>query len=741
MKYLITIMVFLAFQLSVFGQTDVTTDIIPDPGFESGNATGWYFASDFGHLHADDGGIYDGVFSITSDSADVAVGKYAAKIYVEHGINMWEMGPRTDSVPAQNFAGKTLTISFRIKKTWPDETTQEDNAGIGKVMMKAYANGVAIGAHNPIEGLPGTFGFGNGEVLVDNGADYKVAGFQFTVPDGTTELQIGFWMGKYGTYYLDDFQIYEGGVTPALTKPEMPQEFQTDPTEGTETDLLWLNNSEVVSNFVILQNGFPIDTLDADQEIYEVTGLDANTKYTFGIFSLNGEISSDTATTVFNPNGLPPTKYTVTFHDLTNKTVKEANDRNNYMVELPEQPTRYGYVFDGWFTEQNGEGTEFTSETVVEKDMWVYAHYVKSSEPSNDVTTDLISNPGFEDDTLGWELYPPEGSVAVFTATSDTANVAEGSKAGKVEVTTGVNFWEMPLKSDSSTVDFSGKTLAISFKAKKLWDDGADPKKTIIKVKHPGGALFLTPIEDNGFANGECYFDENNQDEYKLYGFEFTVPDSVKTGLYVELWVGALGTYYFDDFQVYEGISPVFVEDIPTVAEPPSAPSDLTSSEVSSSTLKLNWTDNADDEDGFVISRNGSVMDTVGANVTEFIDEGIESGTGYVYSVYAFNSVGNSAKVTHTVSTTTGIKQQIADNISIAPNPATEIIKVKLVSGLKKGQLVLYNAIGAKVKSMNIDDTSVIMNVNDLVTGIYYLTIQAENMNGVITKKVVIRND
>ena len=554
-------MLFVAYQCLTFAQTDVTTQLIPDPGFEAGNTENWIFASDFGALHADEGGTYNGVFTITGDPEDVAVGDSAAKIIVTEGISMWQMGPRS-TVSTADLSGKTLTISFRVKKTWPDETTQEDNPGIGKVMMKVYANGTAIEAHPPIPGLDGSFGFGNGEVLVDNGADYKVAGFQAAIPDGTTELQIGFWMGKYGTFYLDDFQIYEGGLTPALTAPEMPQEFQADPAEGTSTELLWLNNSEVVTSFIILRNGVPIDTVGGDQDTYEATGLNADIKYTFGIFALNGQISSDTATTVFNPSGQEEPKYTVTFDDFGNTSTAEANVNNEYKVTLPDAPSRYGYDFGGWFTEQFGAGTEFTAEIVVDADMTIYAKWTPSTLPSNDVTADLISNPGFENDTIGWAVFRPGGFVATFSTTDDEADVAEGSSAGKIEVTAGGNFWDMHLRSDTLDVDLSGKSLAISFKSKRLWETGE--KKTIIKVKHPDGALWLTPIEDHGFANGECYYDENNQNEYKLFGFTFNVPDTVKSGLFIELWVGAEGTYFFDDFQVYEGLSPAFVDTLAT---------------------------------------------------------------------------------------------------------------------------------------------------------------------------------
>ncbi len=727
-------MLFVVFQIAVFAQTDVTTNLIPNPGFELGGTDGWYFASDFGHLHANDGGTYNGVITITGDPEDVAVGDSAGKITVTEGINMWEIGPRTTAVTAVDLAGKTLTISFRLKKTWPDETTQQDNPGIGKVMMKIYADGTAIETHTPIEGLPGSFGFGNGEVLVDNGADYKVAGFQAVVPPGTTELQIGFWMGKYGTYYLDDFQIYEGGLTPALTKPEMPQEFQVDPAVGTSTELLWLNNSEAVTSFVILKNEIPIDTLDAVAETYAVDSLDANTKYVFGIFALNGQISSDTATTVFNPDGQEEAKYTVVFDDLRNTSTAEANVSNEYKVALPDAPSRYGYDFGGWFTGRDGSGTEFTAETVVDADMTVYAYWMPSNLPSIDVTDGFITNPGFEDDTTGWELYVPGGAVASLTATEDTAHIAAGTKAGKVEVTTGVNFWEMPLRSDTSNVDLSGKTLAISFKSKRLWQTGE--KKTIIKVKFPGGALWLTPIENYGFANGECYYDENNQNEYKLFGFTFTVPDTVTTGLFIELWVGAEGTYYFDDFQVYEGISPVFVEELPCALVISDQPSAVTVSVDGTATLTVaasggvsgltyQWEESDDNgsADAWANAVGGS------SSTTESYTAPTSSAGAMYYRVVVSDAgegcedaISSSALVT--VTGPNSISAPSANDIHIYPNPVQDRLYVKGITN--EMHWTITSLTGVAISTGRTID----INVSDLQSGFYL--IKLENDEGVL---------
>jgi len=88
------------------------------------------------------------------------------------------------------------------------------------------------------------------------------------------------------------------------------------------------------------------------------------------------------------------------------------------------------------------------------------------------------------------------------------------------------------------------------------------------------------------------------------------------------------------------------------------APSDLSVNTVSDSQIGLTWTDNADDEDGFIIqySANGgsnfSDLVILGANTTHYIHSGLTSGTNYAYRVFSYNGSGNSA-FSNTVHATT----------------------------------------------------------------------------------------
>ncbi len=112
----------------------------------------------------------------------------------------------------------------------------------------------------------------------------------------------------------------------------------------------------------------------------------------------------------------------------------------------------------------------------------------------------------------------------------------------------------------------------------------------------------------------------------------------------------------FPTMNVESGYSNIVSSVSVTVPEPPTepptvptTPSDLAASAVLPNQVDLLWTDNADNEAGFIIERSENagmtwtLLSELAANVTSFSDTSVSSGVSYSYRVFAFNLAGNSA--------------------------------------------------------------------------------------------------
>ncbi|MCX6745938.1 MAG: peptidoglycan DD-metalloendopeptidase family protein [Candidatus Parcubacteria bacterium] len=82
---------------------------------------------------------------------------------------------------------------------------------------------------------------------------------------------------------------------------------------------------------------------------------------------------------------------------------------------------------------------------------------------------------------------------------------------------------------------------------------------------------------------------------------------------------------------------------IPPPPAPPNAPSNLNLT-ISGQNIIASWQDNSSDEDGFNLYRNGSLLKTLAANSTSFVDTGLQYNQSYCYSISAYKgSLSSSA--------------------------------------------------------------------------------------------------
>jgi 2',3'-cyclic-nucleotide 2'-phosphodiesterase (5'-nucleotidase family) len=80
----------------------------------------------------------------------------------------------------------------------------------------------------------------------------------------------------------------------------------------------------------------------------------------------------------------------------------------------------------------------------------------------------------------------------------------------------------------------------------------------------------------------------------------------------------------------------------------PSAPTNLVATAISSTEIRLTWTDNSNNEKAFKLYRSldGSTFTNFinpGPNSTSYVDGGLSSKKKYYYKVRAYNEAGGSA--------------------------------------------------------------------------------------------------
>ncbi|MDI6781084.1 MAG: PQQ-binding-like beta-propeller repeat protein [bacterium] len=173
----------------------------------------------------------------------------------------------------------------------------------------------------------------------------------------------------------------------------------------------------------------------------------------------------------------------------------------------------------------------------------------------------------------------------------------------------------------------------------------------------------------------------------------------------------------------------------------PNAPSSLTIKACSSSSMELSWSDNANDETGFVIERRigedeFNVVTTVPVNTTSFTDTGLMAATRYEYRLSAYNAKGESD-----YSDTCACK-----TFSKAPNGIKDVYIINTDKGsslqirwknpsdnnfshVRMYRSIVHGEIGSLIKNnINTDD---IIDENLVANLMYYYTLNVVDKHGV----------
>jgi hypothetical protein len=119
------------------------------------------------------------------------------------------------------------------------------------------------------------------------------------------------------------------------------------------------------------------------------------------------------------------------------------------------------------------------------------------------------------------------------------------------------------------------------------------------------------------------------------------------------------------------------VSEFKTRISSPGAPLSLLAVEGAGPVANLNWTDNSNNEEGFIITRRlgtgkYSNIDTVAANVTSYIDTKVFKGNAYTYAIIAYNDGGRQYSNPQTLNISNSISRLDLESLKLFPNPSIE---------------------------------------------------------------------
>lgn len=175
-----------------------------------------------------------------------------------------------------------------------------------------------------------------------------------------------------------------------------------------------------------------------------------------------------------------------------------------------------------------------------------------------------------------------------------------------------------------------------------------------------------------------------------------------------------------------------------SVPQTPAAPTNLTTTvfKTQDVNIRIEWTDNANNEDGFKVERsedgtNFAEVADLTANTVLYEDMQLSESTTYYYRVLAYNGNGASA-FSNVAQATTGISTGINEKsivIAAYPNPASEYFMVAITGkeNIAETRFNLMNAVGQTIKEVSLNTTNTNIPISDIPSGYYFYQIINQN--------------
>jgi len=476
----------------------------------------------------------------------------------------------------------------------------------------------------------------------------------------------------------------------ALTYPATPTGLAVSTFSATQLNLNWNDNSSTPSDFKIERKEEPagsfaqIGTTTAPATTYQdSTGLSANTSYTYRVIATNATGDSApsnqaTGTTLPNPPSAPSglTVATISQSSLLLGWTDTSNNETGFKIlRSPNGSTGWQQVGSAGMN-----ATAFTDQGLLAGTTYFYRVLATNaggdSAASNTASGTTLPNPPAAPSGLTVTVpAAPAGSSELVLNWNDNSNNETGFKVerstdnfGVPANTTLVTTTAAGATSYTNTGLASDTIYYYRVRATNAAGDSGNSNvanaRTLPSIPVPPSGLTVSPLSSTSLRI-DWTDASSNENTFKLErsldGTTFTqiATPAANSTSHTDTGLAPDTTYYYRIRATNTGGDSAYsnIGNGKTYPLPPSAPTNLGVTVISSSSLRLDWTDASSNETSFKVQRKtggGSFADigSVGANVTTFTDTGLQANTAYTYRVFASHGGGDSPASNEATGTT-----------------------------------------------------------------------------------------
>lgn len=346
-----------------------------------------------------------------------------------------------------------------------------------------------------------------------------------------------------------------------------------------------------------------------------------------------------------------------------------ATDSNSYVDSGLTSSTTYSYRISSY----NGAGFvsySTSSITTLKSNESIYRVY---TDPTKDVIF-VASNFEPNGQYTGWELLRNATSSPISTGEYDVGVWASESQMFRTFQV--INMNQVPTSSEIVSATLYEHQTADECTGPSGPDLSLNCKSTIVKSNSLLDPANITETDYDNFTNtalSDKKFDSKSPEYLKFNGYSrFPLNQSGLVALENRglVAVGFRSGFDIDDVNPNgwvlnhlfssslsdQNVAPYVEITVSAVVATPTPPTDFIGVPLSTSTVVLAWTDNASNEDAYVLERslnavNYSIIATTTSDISDFTDSGLNPGVKYYYRLRAFNSVGYSSSVTTSIVT------------------------------------------------------------------------------------------